>query len=90
MDASRKFGVHHRTITRHVPDSGLVRITPEILAEWDRMLSEGYAYKHIAEIYHVSKATVQRQFPGRGWTQEQIVAHGTLVRNGNRALAKVV
>lgn len=64
-------------------------VTPEMLANWEAALDEGYAYQHVSEMYSVDKAVVRKHFPGRGWTRAQIVAHGALVRNGNRALARV-
>lgn len=64
-------------------------VTPDMLANWEAALDEGYAYQHVSEMYGVPKALVRKHFPGRGWTPEQIRAHGAAVKHLNAKLAKM-
>jgi response regulator of citrate/malate metabolism len=63
-------------------------VTPEVIAEWSKALDEGMSYQHIGEQFKVSKATVRKYLPGRGWTRKQITSHGVLVRQHNEKMRK--
>lgn len=60
-------------------------VTEEVIAKWSAALDEGYAYKHVSEMYGVAKETVAKYLPGRGWTRKQISEHAALMRR-SRAL----
>lgn len=59
-------------------------VTPDMLANWEAALDEGYAYQHVSEMYSVPKALVRKHFPGRGWTREQIREHASAARQLSR------
>ena len=65
-----------------------IKPTPEALANWDAALTEGYGFQHVAEMYGVSKQTVAKYFPGRGWTKDQARAHGTFMKHNNAKMRK--
>lgn len=66
-----------------------IKPTAEEIALWSGMLDDGMGYQHIAEVLKVSKHTVRRYLPGRGWTPTAIRQHGTFVKNVNEKIRKV-
>ena len=68
--------------------TGWRRINPEFAALWEPYLDEGYGYIHVAQIFGVDKGTVRKHFPGKGWTHEQLSAHGTFMKHNNEKLRK--
>lgn len=64
------------------------KLNPEYIALWESYLDEGLSVKHVAEIFAVSKDTVNKYYPGRGWTHEQVTAHGIAVRQYNQKMRK--
>jgi len=64
-------------------------VTPEVIAEWSARLDEGYGYQHVAEMYGVSKVTVRKYLPGRGWTRKQVTEHGTFMKHHNEKMRKI-
>ena len=53
---------------------------PEVKAEAETMLDEGCSFAETARSLGVAESTVQRWFPGRGWTQKQTAEHRGLLR----------
>lgn len=45
-------------------------------------------YQHVAEAFGVSKGTVRKYLPGRGWTRKQITSHGTYMKHHNEKMRK--
>ncbi len=66
-----------------------VQTTQEAIAEWSKALDEGMGYQHVAEVFKVSKKTVIKYLPGRGWTPEQIRAHGVFMKHHNEKMRKM-
>lgn len=67
-----------------------VKPTTEELAKWDAALEEGMGFQHVAELYGVSKHTVAKYFPGKGWTKQQAREHGTFMKHHNAKMQKLV
>jgi uncharacterized protein YjcR len=65
-------------------------VTPEDIAQWEAALDEGYAYKHIGEMYGVHRETVRKHLPGRGWNRKQITEHGQVMRQFNQTKGSLV
>lgn len=59
--------------------------TAEELANWEAALDEGMGYKHVGEVFGVSRVTVAKYLPGRGWNRKQIGQHSQLLQR-NRAV----
>lgn len=75
-------GVRRDTINRWVPPRP--KFTEADIEQWRKALDEeGMSYTHVAQVFKVSLPTVRRYLPGRGWTKEQIGAHGSAVRRFN-------
>lgn len=45
-------------------------------------------YQHVAEAFGVSKVTVMKYLPGRGWTHKQVTEHGTFMKHHNEKVRK--
>jgi IS30 family transposase len=65
------------------------RITPEDVARWDRLLTEGWSYKEIARTETRSHRTIAQYLPGRGWAHKQCVELGTAMKHHNQRMRKV-
>lgn len=63
--------------------------TPEEIAQWAAYLDDGYAVKHIGEIFNVHVQTIRKYLPGRAWSKKQVTDHMTTVRKGNEAIRRV-
>lgn len=64
-------------------------ITPEVLANWEAALDEGYGYQHVAEMYGVHRDTIRKHLPGRGWTHKQATEHGTFMKHHNEKMRRI-
>lgn len=64
-------------------------ITAEVIANWKAALDEGMGYKHVAEVFGVSRTTIMRHLPGRGWTHKQVSEHGTFMKHHNEKMRKL-
>jgi uncharacterized protein YjcR len=64
------------------------KVTEEAIAEWSKALDDGMGYQHVAEAFGVSKGTVRKYLPGRGWTRKQITSHGTYMKHHNEKMRK--
>lgn len=63
-----------------------VRLTAEQLRRATEMLDDGASASEVARTIGCSQSAVINRFPGRGWTPEQISAHGVLCRQMQRHL----
>jgi len=79
-EIAEKHRVSYATVKRALIDCQPAPVSPEALANWEAALDEGYAHKHVAEMYGVPRARVRKHFPGRGWTPKQISEHASLMR----------
>jgi hypothetical protein len=61
---------------------------PEMVAQWETYLDEGYSYRAIAEIFGVDREKVRKRLPGRGWTHKQAVELGTFMKHHNEKMRK--
>jgi transposase len=69
---------------KYIPAKTRWRVmNPEYVALWGKYLDEGYAIKHVAEIFGVHTQTVRQYYPGRGWSSKQASAQGKTVRKLN-------
>lgn len=73
-------GCHPRTVERWRAANGLAResrpnsskpLSTERRAAIAAMLDDGCSYNEIVATLHVSRGTLQRHFPGRGWPLKQ-------------------
>ncbi|WAB09139.1 helix-turn-helix DNA binding protein [Arthrobacter phage Eesa] len=89
-EAAKLLGVTDRTIVRHRARLGLSQATaggpaarpsPELLAEIEDRLNDGWPVREIERTYGTTWRTVTRHFPGRSWTKSQAGAYGRLVTN---------
>ena len=68
---------------RNVP-----KLNPDFVALWKPCLEEGMSYKHVAEMFGVSKGSVRNAYPGMGWTMEQAREMGTFMKHHNQRMRK--
>lgn len=64
-------------------------LNPEYVALWEPHLAEGLSAKHVGEIFGVSKESVLKYYPGRGWNAKQKIEHSIAVRALNRLPSRV-
>ncbi|AYN58260.1 helix-turn-helix DNA-binding protein [Arthrobacter phage Kepler] len=78
-EAAELLGVTPRTIVRHRARLGVsqpnpggrARPTPERLEEIRARLDDGWSTKEITRTFGITWRTINRHFPGRGWTKAQ-------------------
>ena len=61
---------------------------PAFAALWEPYLDEGYSYTAVGQIFGVSRNTVKRFFPDRGWTMKQSLELGTFMKHHNAKMRK--
>lgn len=66
-----------------------LQLSEERKAIAEKCLDEGWSYTEITRTHGLDYYTLRKYFPGRGWTQQQAVEHGVLIRTMNRQLKKV-
>lgn len=65
------------------------KLNPEFVKLWESYLDEGMSAKGVAELFGVAHSTVARNYPGRGWSPEQKLAHSFEVKKLNRMLNRL-
>lgn len=89
------FNVTPRTIARRLQELGLTNPDPRagrrLGDEWKeragKMLDDGASMAEVARTTGCGFQTVQRHFPGRGWSRTESGQFAHAVREANRALA---
>lgn len=66
---------HMQVAKRHTPP-----LTEEEYARAEQMLNEGCSYAEVARTLKRCKGTIERHFPGRGWTREQVGDYSMMLR----------
>lgn len=62
--------------------------TWEKLCKAKEMLDDGAPYSEVTKTLHISFETLKKNFPGKGWTHQQAVEHGALVRRTDKQIRK--
>lgn len=86
-EAAELLGVNPRTITRirarlgvsQPTTGGACRPGPELLAEIEARLDDGWSVREIERTYGTTWRTIARHFPGRSWTRSQAGQHARLL-----------
>lgn len=61
-------------------------VSPEKLDLIAKALDDGWPMIEIQKTYHVTNRTIQRHFPGSGWTRQQVSAQGLAVKRANKLI----
>lgn len=95
-EMAERFGVTHRTISRHLARHGLSkeyrragwRVTPEWKQEAEALLDDGMSVTEAARTLGCNFETVDRHFPGRTWDRKTSGAYAYAVTKANQQLAR--
>lgn len=88
-EIAEALSVTRRTVQRYRQRAGVSQprvpnMTPSELETARVMLDDGASYHEVGRSLGRSPGTIQRNFPGRSWTREQITAHAAVMRKFNR------
>ena len=64
---------HRRGLLRAAAGVDRLPRTPEQLREAESYLEDGYSFRAISKMVHISESTLANHFPGRGFTAQQSV-----------------
>lgn len=64
-------------------------VTPEEVAQWEKMLDDGMSYREIRRTSGRGHSTIAKYLPGRGWSQDEGRALGTFMKHHNERMRKV-
>lgn len=76
-------------VPRFVYNGKRKTFNPDFVALWESYFDEGMSRKHVAEVFSVDQSSVEKYYPGRGWTPQQAREHGVFVRQINRKMKTV-
>lgn len=92
-EIGRVLGITDRSVVRHRRRAKISTPPPPPLSEDEirlasEMLDEGCSYAEVARTLGRAAEPLQRRFPGRGWSREQVYEHNSLLRRCRVQMAR--
>ena len=88
LDISEKTVRNWRTKPKPVWIHGKLQVPQVKLDEAEGLLDDGASYYEAARTVGIRSETLRQHFPGRGWSQEQVIDYAVTVRKFNQKIRK--